>query len=80
MSEGVRKRLDEYIELEKEKIDFAQRENLRGNLVDADKRYARIQAMQDGIESDMKAIFGNDIKLLRMKNAVYMRIGSVNKW
>lgn len=78
--EEIRKSLNKYIELEKEKIDIAQVFAIWKDYPDTEKRREKIKEQQDAIEKEAKAAFGKNVKIIRMKNIVYLQIGSVEKW
>lgn len=78
--EEIRKSLKKYIELEKEKIDIAQVFAIWKDYPDTEKRREKIKEQQDAIEKEAKAAFGENVKIIRMKNIVYLQIGSVEKW
>ena len=71
---------DEYVRLEEEKCE-AMKENLLWTSDEApERRYLAARTAQMNVEEMMRDIFGDDTKIVRIKDRIYMEIGRVQKW
>lgn len=80
MVESMADELDTYISLEKEKIRMSPLMMSEHSDPEIEKRFRFLVDKQTEIEEMMQIIFEEDVKLLRMKNGIYMKIGKVEAW
>lgn len=80
MVESLTDGLDAYISLEKEKIRMSPLMMSEHSDPETEKRFRFVVDKQSEIEEMMQRIFEEDVKLLRMKNGIYMKIGEVEIW
>ena len=80
MVESLTDGLDAYISLEKEKIRMSPLMMSEHSDPEIEKRFRFVVDKQSEIEEMMQSIFEEDVKLLRMKNGIYMKIGEVEAW
>lgn len=80
MVESLTDGLDDYISLEKEKIRMSPLMMSEHSDPEIEKRFRFVVDKQSEIEEMMQSIFEADVKLLRMKNGIYMKIGEVEAW
>lgn len=80
MVESLTDGLDAYISLEKEKIRMSPLMMSEHSDPEIEKRFRFVVDKQSEIEEMMQRMFEEDVKLLRMKNGIYMKIGEVETW
>lgn len=80
MVESMADEMDTYISLEKEKIRMSPLMMSEHSDPEIEKRFRFLVDKQSDIEEMMQSIFEEDVKLLRMKNGIYMKIGEVEAW
>lgn len=80
MVESLTDGLGDYISLEKEKIRMSPLMMSEHSDPEIEKRFRFVVDKQSEIEEMMQRIFEEDVKLLRMKNGIYMKIGEVETW